>query len=88
MVPNASQGYSVRCEIPAQADYLEEHVLISHTDQSAHPVVLFVMYFFRIAAIATYILCGFFTDNYVISVRSLSARLLPANSFMLLGPRL
>jgi len=35
--------------------------------QSAHPVVLFVLYLFRIAAIATYILCGFFTDNYVIS---------------------
>jgi hypothetical protein len=31
--------------------------------------VLFVLYLFRIAAIATYILCGFFTDNYVVSVR-------------------
>jgi len=35
--------------------------------QSAHPVALFVLYLFRIAAIATYILCGFFTDNYVVS---------------------
>ncbi|KAI9455848.1 Golgi apparatus membrane protein TVP23 [Russula earlei] len=35
--------------------------------ESAHPVVLFVLYLFRIAAIATYILCGFFTDNYVVS---------------------
>jgi len=35
--------------------------------QSAHPVSLFVLYLFRIAAIATYILCGFFTDNYVVS---------------------
>ncbi|KAH9982513.1 DUF846-domain-containing protein [Lactifluus volemus] len=35
--------------------------------QSAHPIVLFVLYLFRIAAIATYILCGFFTDNYVVS---------------------
>ncbi|KAH9175403.1 hypothetical protein EDB89DRAFT_360898 [Lactarius sanguifluus] len=35
--------------------------------QSAHPVVLFVLYLLRIAAIATYILCGFFTDNYVVS---------------------
>ncbi|KAF8507063.1 Golgi apparatus membrane protein TVP23 [Russula emetica] len=35
--------------------------------QSAHPVVLFVLYLFRLAAIATYILCGFFTDNYVVS---------------------
>ncbi|KAI9445155.1 Golgi apparatus membrane protein TVP23 [Lactarius indigo] len=35
--------------------------------QSAHPVALFVLYLLRIAAIATYILCGFFTDNYVVS---------------------
>jgi Eukaryotic protein of unknown function (DUF846) len=44
----------------------------SHVNQSAHPVVLFVLYLFRIAAIATYILCGFFTDNYVISVCPIS----------------
>ena len=37
--------------------------------QSAHPVALFVLYLLRLAAIATYILCGFFTDNYVVSVR-------------------
>jgi len=48
------------------ADLLKS-ISLSHTDQSAHPVVLFVLYLFRIAAIATYILCGFFTDNYVIS---------------------
>ncbi|KAH8988817.1 DUF846-domain-containing protein [Lactarius akahatsu] len=35
--------------------------------QSAHPVALLVLYLLRIAAIATYILCGFFTDNYVVS---------------------
>ncbi|KZT21645.1 Golgi apparatus membrane protein TVP23 [Neolentinus lepideus HHB14362 ss-1] len=35
--------------------------------QSAHPVVLFFLYLFRSAAIAVYILCGFFTDNYVLS---------------------
>jgi len=35
--------------------------------QSAHPVALFLLYFFRIAAIAVYILCGWFTDNYVLS---------------------
>jgi len=35
--------------------------------QSAHPVALFVLYLFRISAFATYILCGFFTDNYVVS---------------------
>lgn len=33
-------------------------------------MVLFVLYLLRIAAIAVYILCGFFTDNYVLSVSS------------------
>ena len=36
--------------------------------QSAHPAVLFCLYFFRTAAIAVYILCGFFISNYVLSV--------------------
>ncbi|OSD03502.1 DUF846-domain-containing protein [Trametes coccinea BRFM310] len=35
--------------------------------QSAHPVVLFFLYFFRIAAITVYILCGLFISNYVLS---------------------
>ncbi|KIJ21584.1 hypothetical protein PAXINDRAFT_5746 [Paxillus involutus ATCC 200175] len=35
--------------------------------QSAHPAALFCLYFFRIAAVAVYILCGLFTDNYVLS---------------------
>jgi len=35
--------------------------------QSAHPLVMFFLFLFRIAAIAVYILCGFFTDNYVLS---------------------
>ncbi|KIY45390.1 DUF846-domain-containing protein [Fistulina hepatica ATCC 64428] len=35
--------------------------------QSAHPVALLVLFLFRIAAIAVYILCGWFTDNYVLS---------------------
>ncbi|KAI0735236.1 DUF846-domain-containing protein [Earliella scabrosa] len=35
--------------------------------QSAHPAVLFCLYFFRTAAIAVYILCGFFISNYVLS---------------------
>ncbi|KAL4068221.1 hypothetical protein V8B97DRAFT_1974120 [Scleroderma yunnanense] len=34
---------------------------------SAHPAVLFCLYVFRVAAIAVYILCGLFTDNYVLS---------------------
>ncbi|KAL5534329.1 TVP23 [Sanghuangporus baumii] len=35
--------------------------------QSTHPLVLFFLYFFRITAIAVYILSGIFTDNYVLS---------------------
>ncbi|PBL00786.1 Golgi apparatus membrane protein TVP23 [Armillaria gallica] len=35
--------------------------------QSAHPLALFFLFLFRIAAITVYILCGFFTDNYVLS---------------------
>ncbi|CDO72311.1 hypothetical protein BN946_scf184977.g8 [Trametes cinnabarina] len=35
--------------------------------QSAHPTVLFFLYFFRIAAITVYILSGFFISNYVLS---------------------
>jgi len=35
--------------------------------QSAHPMVLAFLYFFRIAAIAVYILCGWFTSNFVLS---------------------
>lgn len=39
-----------------------------HFWQSAHPVALFFLYCFRVAAIAVYLLCGFFTSNYVLSV--------------------
>jgi len=35
--------------------------------QSSHPLVLLFLYLFRSAAITVYILCGFFTDNYVLS---------------------
>ncbi|KAG9314526.1 DUF846-domain-containing protein [Chiua virens] len=35
--------------------------------QSAHPAALFSLYFFRVTAIAVYVLCGLFTDNYVLS---------------------
>jgi len=35
--------------------------------QSSHPLVLTTLYFFRVAAVATYLLCGFFTENYVLS---------------------
>ncbi|KAG2368244.1 hypothetical protein BDR07DRAFT_1511997 [Suillus spraguei] len=35
--------------------------------QSAHPAVLFCLYFFRTSAIAVYILCGLLTNNYVLA---------------------
>ncbi|GBE78264.1 hypothetical protein BKA93DRAFT_793866 [Sparassis latifolia] len=35
--------------------------------QSAHPLVLFCLFLFRISAITVYILCGFFTSNFVLS---------------------
>ncbi|KZT55924.1 DUF846-domain-containing protein [Calocera cornea HHB12733] len=35
--------------------------------QSAHPVALAVLWALRTAAVAVYVLCGFFTDNYVLS---------------------
>lgn len=35
--------------------------------QSAHPLALFFLYIFRIAAIVVYIMCGWVTDNYVLS---------------------
>lgn len=41
--------------------------------QSAHPVALFCLFFFRSAAIATYLLCGFFVSSYVFSVRARSS---------------
>ena len=37
--------------------------------QSSHPIALLFLYLFRTTAIAVYIFCGFFTDNYVLSVR-------------------
>uniref|UniRef100_A0A8H7YB52 Golgi apparatus membrane protein TVP23 n=1 Tax=Psilocybe cubensis TaxID=181762 RepID=A0A8H7YB52_PSICU len=35
--------------------------------QSAHPLAMFFLYFFRIAAITVYILSGLFINNYVLS---------------------
>ncbi|KAL8284205.1 hypothetical protein RQP46_004954 [Phenoliferia psychrophenolica] len=35
--------------------------------QSAHPVALFCLFLFRSLAIATYLLCGFFSSSYVFS---------------------
>ncbi|KAL7413397.1 hypothetical protein BDY24DRAFT_389936 [Mrakia frigida] len=36
--------------------------------RSSHPLALLSLYFFRSAAIAVYVLCGLFTDNYVLSI--------------------
>jgi hypothetical protein len=36
--------------------------------QSAHPVALIFLYLFRCSAVATYLLCGFFSSSYVFSV--------------------
>ncbi|EJD04049.1 Golgi apparatus membrane protein TVP23 [Fomitiporia mediterranea MF3/22] len=35
--------------------------------QSSHPLILFFLYVFRILALAVYILCEVFTDNYVLA---------------------
>ncbi|BEI86109.1 hypothetical protein CcaverHIS002_0603960 [Cutaneotrichosporon cavernicola] len=35
---------------------------------NSHPAALFTLYLFRSAAIAVYVLCGLFTDNYVLSI--------------------
>jgi Fe2+ transport system protein B len=35
--------------------------------QSAHPIALIFLYLFRSLAIATYLLCGFFSKSYVLS---------------------
>lgn len=32
-------------------------------------LALFCLYLFKVGAVATYILCGFITENYVLSVR-------------------
>jgi hypothetical protein len=42
-----------------------------NNSQSAHPIALMFLYFFRIAAIVMYILGGYF-NNYVLSVRTKS----------------
>jgi hypothetical protein len=34
----------------------------------SHPLALFFLFFFRTLAIATYLLCGFFSNSYVLSV--------------------
>lgn len=38
--------------------------------EGRHPIALFFLYLFRCLAIATYLLCGFFSSSYVFSVSS------------------
>ncbi|GAA99051.1 uncharacterized protein L969DRAFT_54986 [Mixia osmundae IAM 14324] len=40
---------------------------LSIWQQSSHPVALFFLFAFRSAAVATYLLCGFFSNSYVFS---------------------
>jgi len=46
----------------------QEEGLTGILRQSSHPLVLLCLYAFRIAAVATYLLCGFFTENFVLSI--------------------
>lgn len=48
---------------------------------------LFFLYLFRIAAIAVYILCGWFTDNYVLSVRIPTFKIRPTIEFLFVVDR-
>ncbi|KAG6333609.1 hypothetical protein ID866_5480 [Astraeus odoratus] len=76
--PNAAQGSAANSGMasnPSDAESGTVHVYSNtqgltctvQPSPSAHPAVLFCMYFFRVAAVAVYILCGLFTDNYVLS---------------------
>ncbi|KAL7420825.1 Golgi apparatus membrane protein tvp23 [Cryptotrichosporon argae] len=46
----------------------EEGGIAGILKQSSHPTALLFLYLFRSAAIAVYVLCGLFTDNYVLSI--------------------
>lgn len=46
----------------------QEEGLAGILKQSSHPLVLLCLFAFRVAAVATYLLCGFFTDNFVLSI--------------------
>ncbi|ELU41384.1 hypothetical protein AG1IA_04592 [Rhizoctonia solani AG-1 IA] len=82
---NRAQGNASASDVEAgklQACCLGLPILLRKCDanvcvcQSSHPTVLFFLYLFRIAAIAVYLLCGFFTDNYVLSVSDIDIVLL------------
>ncbi|CED84897.1 golgi apparatus membrane protein tvp23 [Phaffia rhodozyma] len=42
--------------------------IVGMIKRSSHPMALLSLYFFRSAAITVYVLCGLFTDNYVLSI--------------------
>jgi Eukaryotic protein of unknown function (DUF846) len=42
--------------------------ILTGEDPYSHPIALFFLFFFRTLAIATYLLCGFFSNSYVLSV--------------------
>jgi hypothetical protein len=49
---------------------------IQANGQSAHPMALFCLYFFRIAAITVYMISGWFGDFYVLTVRPVTYSIL------------
>ncbi|CAD6569697.1 MAG: Golgi apparatus membrane protein TVP23 A [Tremellales sp. Tagirdzhanova-0007] len=61
LVPGTSAGST-------RAATLEEGGIVGIWKQSSHPISLGVLYLFRSAAITVYVLCGLFTDNYVLSI--------------------
>ncbi|KAF8290559.1 DUF846-domain-containing protein, partial [Clavulina sp. PMI_390] len=46
----------------------QEEGLTGIFKQSSHPLVLACLFGFRIAAVATYLLCGWFTDDFVLTI--------------------
>lgn len=67
--PPRSQGAGGAATSMSSADLEAQE---SIWKQSAHPVALLFLFLFRCCAIATYLLCGFFSSSYVFSVRFLS----------------
>ncbi|KAK1925607.1 hypothetical protein DB88DRAFT_484484 [Papiliotrema laurentii] len=63
LVPGTQANGSV-----GNAGTAEEGGIAGILKQSSHPMSLAFLYLFRSAAIAVYVLCGLFTDNYVLSI--------------------
>lgn len=60
--------YSVKYDAVVLEPCIGEHLTNLNNSQSSHPLALFFLYFFRIAAVAVYILSGWFTENFVLTV--------------------